>query len=67
MSLTDQHTGVVDGLSQTGLEDLGLQPPLQEILNLECKYVIETHTGLIQYTNAHKTTDKGVTCGGDMS
>jgi len=61
VSLTDQDTGMVDGLGQTGLEDLGLQPPLQEILNLEGKYVIETHAGLIQHTDAYETTNEGVT------
>jgi len=61
VSLPDQDTRVVDGLCQARLEDLGLQSPLQEILNLECKHVIEPHAGLIEHTNAHKTTDKGVT------
>ena len=40
--LLDKDTGVVDGLGKTGLEDLGLQAALQEILELEGKYVIET-------------------------
>lgn len=32
VALADEHTGVVDALCQTLLEDQGLQAPLQEIL-----------------------------------
>jgi hypothetical protein len=35
MALAQQDTGVVDGLGQTKLEDLGLEAALQEVLNLE--------------------------------
>ena len=35
MALAQQNTGVVDGLGQTKLEDLGLEAALQEVLNLE--------------------------------
>lgn len=61
MSLTDQDTGVVDGLGKSKLEDLGLQTPFQEILNLETKDVIKLHAALIQHTDADQTTQKGVT------
>jgi len=61
MSLPDQHTGMMDGFSQTTLENLSLQPSLQEIFNLECQHVIETHAGLVQHTDAHETADEGVT------
>ena len=43
------------------LEDLGLQPPLQEVLGLESQDVIETHTGVVKDTNSNKTTDQSVT------
>jgi hypothetical protein len=59
--LPDEDTGVVDALSQTDLEYLGLQPALQEILDLQGKHVIETHAGLVEHTDAHETADKGVT------
>ena len=61
MPLADEDTGVVDGLGETGLEDLGLQPALQEVLDLEGKHVIETHAGLVEDTNADETANKGIT------
>ena len=61
MSLPDQHTSMMDGFGQTTLENLGLQPSLQEIFDLEGQHVIETHAGLIQHTDAHETADEGVT------
>ena len=45
---------------QTALEHLGLEPTLQEILNLQSKHVIETHATLIEHTDAYETADKGV-------
>ena len=59
--LPDQDTSVVNTLRKTSLEDLGLQPTLQEVLDLEGQHVIETHAGLVEHTNADETTDKGVT------
>jgi hypothetical protein len=61
MTLTDEHTRMVNTLCKANLEYLGLKATLQEILNLERKHVIQTHAGLIEHTNAHKTTDEGVT------
>ena len=61
MSLPDQHTSMMDGFGQTTLENLGLQPSLQEIFDLEGQHVIETHAGLVQHTDAHETADEGVT------
>lgn len=61
VALDDQNTGVVDRLGKTGLEDLGLETALQEVLELEGEHVIETHAGLVEHTNAHQTTDNGVT------
>ena len=52
---------MVDGLGQTALEDLSLETTLQEVLNLEGQHVIETHTGLVEHTNANETTNEGVT------
>mmetsp|Transcript_24383 Transcript_24383/g.29553 ORF Transcript_24383/g.29553 Transcript_24383/m.29553 type:complete len:241 (+) Transcript_24383:78-800(+) len=50
VSLLDEHTGVVDGLSQTQLEDLGLQTALQEVGSGQCQHVIQLILGLIQKT-----------------
>lgn len=52
---------MVDGFGQTTLENLSLQPSLQEIFDLEGQHVIETHAGLVQHTDAHETADEGVT------
>ena len=59
--LPDQDTGMVDALRKTGLEDLGLQPTLQEVLDLEGQHVIETHTRLVEHTDTDEPTDEGVT------
>lgn len=61
MSLPDQYTGVVDGLRETALEDLGLETTLQEILDLKRQHVIETHARLIEHTDTDETANKSVT------
>ena len=58
VSLADKNTGVVDAFRKPTLEDLGLQPALQEILDLEGEHVVETHLGLVQHTNTHKPTNQ---------
>lgn len=52
---------MVDTLSKAKLEDLRLQPPLQEIFNLQTQDVIELHLTLIQHTDSHQTPQQGVT------
>ena len=59
--LPDQDTGVVDGLGQATLENLSLETTLQEILDFQRQHVVQTHTGLVEHTNADETTNKGVT------
>ena len=61
VTLTNEHTSVVDGLGQAALEDLSLETTLQEVLDLQGQHVIETHAGLIEHTDADETTNKGVT------
>ena len=61
LPLPDQNTGVVDRLGETALEDLGLQPPLQEVLDLEGQDVIQPHPVVVEHTNSYETTDQGVT------
>ena len=51
----------MNAFCQTALEDLSLQPSLQEILNLQRQHVIQTHAGLVEHTNADETTDERVT------
>ena len=61
MALANENTGVVDGLRETALKDLGLETTLQEVLNLEGQHVIETHARLVEDTDTDETADKGVT------
>lgn len=58
--LADEDTSVMDRLGKTTLEDLSLESPLHEILNLEGQHVIETHLGLIEHTDTDETTDERV-------
>lgn len=59
--LADEDTGMMDALGKSQLEDLSLQPPLQEILDFEAQDVIEFHLTLIQHTNPHQTSEQGIT------
>lgn len=61
MSLPDQNTGMMVGLGESQLEHLGLQTTLQEVFDLQTENVIELHARLIQHTNSHQATEKGVT------
>ena len=61
VTLTDQDTGVVDGLGEAELVDAGLEAALQEILDLEGQDVIELHAGLIKDTDANETANESVT------
>ena len=61
MSLADQDTGMVDALGKPELEDLGLQPPLQEVFNLQAEDVIQLHLTLVQDTDSDKTSQQGIT------
>jgi hypothetical protein len=58
--LTDQDTGVVNGLCETQLEYLCLQSPLQKVFDFEGKDVIQFHAGFIKHTNSDETADKGI-------
>lgn len=60
VTLADQHSGMVDGLGQAQLEDLGLQAPLQEILDLQAQDVIQLHLALVQHPNADEAPQQGV-------
>lgn len=60
VALTDQDTGVVDGLGKTELVDTGLETTLQEILDLQGQDVIELHARLVEDTDTYETANEGV-------
>ena len=60
MSLADEDAGVVDGLGQADVEDLRLETPLQEVLDLEAEHVVELHLGLVQHADADQASEQGV-------
>ena len=61
MSLPDQYPGMMNALGQTTLENLSLQPPLQEILNFQSQHIIKPHPRLVQHTDTHEPTDECIT------
>lgn len=60
MALTDEDTGVVNGLGKTQLVDTSLQATLQEILELKSKHIIELHARLIEDSDTDKTANEGI-------
>ena len=60
MPLSDEHPGVMNTLRQSKLIHAGLQPPLQEVLDLEGKHVIELHAGFVEHTDTDKTANEGI-------
>ena len=42
------------------MSHLGLEPALQEILDLEAEDVIELHSGLVEDADADQTTEQGI-------
>lgn len=60
VALLDEDTSVVDGLGETELVDTGLETALQKVLDLQGKYVIELHAGLVEHTDTDQTTNEGV-------
>lgn len=61
VSLSNQHSGVVDRSGQTQLENLGLQSSLQEIFWFQSQDVIQLHLVFWQHTNLHQSSDQGIT------
>uniref|UniRef100_A0A0E9XIX5 Uncharacterized protein n=1 Tax=Anguilla anguilla TaxID=7936 RepID=A0A0E9XIX5_ANGAN len=45
---------MVDALSQAQLEDLCLQPTLEEVLNLKAQDVIQLHLALVEHSDPHQ-------------
>ena len=60
MALTDEDTGVVDGLGKTELVDASLETTLQEVLDLEGKDVIELHAGLVKDTDTNQAANESI-------
>lgn len=61
VSLSDKDSSVVDRLSQTRLEHLGLQSSLHEVLSLERQNVIESHSLVVEHTDSYQSSDQSVT------
>merc|ERR1719356_2115668 len=53
VTLTDQHTGVVDGLGEAQLEHLRLEPPLHDLRRGQPQDVIELLLTLQEEPQAH--------------
>ena len=60
MSLSDENSGVMDRFGESGFEDLGLQPSLEEVLHLEGEDVIQSHPLLVQHTDSDQSSDQSV-------
>ena len=61
VSLTDQHTGVVDGLGQTALEDLSLKTSLEHLLASHSQSIIQLSLGLVQQTHSDQLSEQSLT------
>ena len=60
VSLSDENSSVVDRFGESGLEDLSLQPSLEEVLHLEGENVIQSHPLLVQHTDSDQSSDQSV-------
>lgn len=60
VALPDQDARMVDGLGEAGLEDLGLEAPLEEVLHRQGQYVIQLVLGLVQQTVPEHAPQKGL-------
>lgn len=60
VSLTDQDTSVVDGLSQTALEDLSLKTSLEHLLAGHGEGVIELSLSLVQQTHSDQLSQQSL-------
>ena len=66
MPLADKDTGMVDALGESELEDLGLQPSLQEVFNLQAEDVIQLHLTLVEHTDSDQTPQQSISCNDSM-
>jgi hypothetical protein len=63
VALADEDTGVVDGLGEAELEDLGLEAALEEILDVEGEAVIQAHARLVQDSDPHQASGRRLSVG----
>merc|ERR1711862_828817 len=54
------NSSVVNGLSKPELENLSLQPALQEIFDLKTEHEIKLHLGFIQDSNPDEPPEKSI-------
>ncbi len=60
MSLTNENTGVVNGVSHLALSNEGLEATFHELVDSQTEHVIELFFGLFEETKSDHTTDKGI-------
>ena len=61
VSVTDHHTGMVHGLGEAKLEDLGLESTLEEIFWLKIKDIVQLHVVFCEDAVSDKTTKERIT------
>lgn len=61
VSLSDEDTGVVDGLSELLLDDESLESSLHELGDGQTEDVIEFALGVLEETESHHASNKGLT------
>ena len=58
VSLSDEHSGVMDRVGVLSLRDEGLESPLKHLRYVQSQYVIELSLGFLQETESHHPSDK---------
>ena len=58
--LEDEHTGVVDGLSEVALLNKGLEATLKELRGGQTEHVIELALVVLQQTKSNHAADQGL-------
>ena len=61
MSLADENASVMDRLSKSQFENLGLKTSLQKVLDFKTEDEIEFHLVFLKDSNADKSSQKSVT------
>lgn len=61
VSLSDEDARVVNGLGELSLLDLGLEATLKELGGGQSEHIIELPLVLLQESEAHHTSDEGLT------
>lgn len=61
MSLSDQNSSVMHGVSELSFSNEGLESSFHELGKGETKYVIQFSLGFLQETKSDHSSDKGIT------